>query len=209
MQLIKIVRCFEITKKSGKSEGIYVYDYNSATGNATYKTKAVIQNPSYLTVTKDFKKVYSVSEMGKGKGSMSAFDFNPQSGELKYINSVSSGGNGPCYVSVTDNGDYVFSANYGGGSLGAIHVNENGSLDSNTQSIQHEGSSVNNDVYNHPQSEEEVNQQVELQPESNRGSEQKVAANDNPRANENIRNTSTNENSTRQAGSEITDGEDG
>lgn len=67
----------------------------------------------------------------------------------------------------------------------------------------------NNDVYNHPQSEEEVNQQVELQPESNRGSEQKVAANDNPRANENIKNTSTNENSTSQAGSEITDGEDG
>ena len=129
----------------GKSEGIYVYDYNSATGNATYKTKAVIQNPSYLTLSKDFKKVFSVGEMGKGKGSISAFNFNSQSGELTYINSVSSGGNGPCYVSVTDNGDYVFSANYGGGSLGAIHVNENGSLDSNIQSIQHEGSSVHKD----------------------------------------------------------------
>ena len=129
----------------GKSEGIYVYDYNSGTGNATYKTKAVIQNPSYLTISKDFEKVYSVSEMGKGKGGISAFDFNSQSGELTYINSVSSGGNGPCYVSVSDNGDYVFSANYGGGSLGAIHVNENGSLDSNIQSIQHEGSSVHKD----------------------------------------------------------------
>lgn len=68
----------------------------------------------------------------------------------------------------------------------------------------------NNDVYNHPQSEEEVNQPVELQPTENSGQgQQQVAANDNPRANENIQNTSTNENSTRQAGSEITDGEDG
>ena len=67
----------------------------------------------------------------------------------------------------------------------------------------------NNDVYNHPQSEEEVNQPVELQPTENSGGEQKHATNQNPRANENIRNTSTSENSTRQAGSEITDGEDG
>jgi hypothetical protein len=67
----------------------------------------------------------------------------------------------------------------------------------------------NNDVYNHPQSEEDINQQVELQPTENSGNDQQLAANPNPRANENIQNTSTNENSTRQAGSEITDGEDG
>ncbi len=66
----------------------------------------------------------------------------------------------------------------------------------------------NNDVYNHPQTEDEVNKQVELQPTQNSERDQKVAANSNPRANENIKYT-TNENSTRQAGSEITDGEDG
>ena len=99
----------------GKSEGIYVYDYNSATGNASYKTKANIQNPSYLAVSRDHKKVYSVSEMGKGKGAISAFNFNDHTGELSYINSVSSGGDGPCYVSISDKGDYVFSANYSGG----------------------------------------------------------------------------------------------
>ena len=55
---------------TGKSEGIYVYDYNGATGNATFKTKANIQNPSYLAISKDHKKVYSVSEMGKGNGAI-------------------------------------------------------------------------------------------------------------------------------------------
>ena len=51
-------------------------------------------------------------------------------------------------------------------------------------------------------------------PDNNNGNkaEQKIAANPNPRANENIRdkNISTDENSgASQAGSEITDGEDG
>jgi len=131
----------------GKSEGIYVYDYNSATGNASYKTKANIQNPSYLAVSRDHKKVYSVSEMGKGKGAISAFNFNDHTGELSFINSVSSGGDGPCYVSISDKGDYVFSANYSGGSLAAIRVTDNGSLDSNIQSIQHEGKSIHKDQY--------------------------------------------------------------
>ena len=69
----------------------------------------------------------------------------------------------------------------------------------------------NNDVYNHPQSEGEVNQQVRL-PNTENKAEQKIGANSNPRANENIKgkNISTNENSkASQPGSEITDGEDG
>jgi 6-phosphogluconolactonase len=132
---------------AGKSEGIYVYDYDSQTGDARYKTKAIVQNPSYLAVSSNRSKVYSVSEVGKGGGAISAFDFNPRTGELKYINSVSSGGDGPCYVAVSAKGDYVFSANYGGGSLAAIRVNGDGSLDSNIQSVQHEGKSIHKDQY--------------------------------------------------------------
>ena len=69
----------------------------------------------------------------------------------------------------------------------------------------------NNDVYNHPQSEEEVNQEVRLHNTEDK-TEQKIVANPNPRANENIKdkNIFANENSKpSQAGSEITDGEDG
>ncbi len=68
----------------------------------------------------------------------------------------------------------------------------------------------NNDVYNHPQSEEEMNEAADLNKE---GSEkhQNTALNPNPRANENVplADNAPNENKTNQAGSEITDGEDG
>lgn len=131
---------------SGKSEGIYVYDFNINTGANSYKSKATgITNPSYLAISRNGKKVYSVSEAGRGKGSITAFDFDPASGELKLINSVTSGGDGPCYVEVDNSDKYVFSANYGGGSLAAIRVNEDGSLNDDVQSIQHEGSSVHKD----------------------------------------------------------------
>ena len=69
----------------------------------------------------------------------------------------------------------------------------------------------NNDVYNHPQSEEEITQEGGLTKTENKA-EQNVAINPNPRANENLRDKeiTTNENKNdSQAGSEITDGEDG
>ena len=69
----------------------------------------------------------------------------------------------------------------------------------------------NNDVYNHPQSEEEITQEGGFTKTENKA-EQNVAINPNPRANENLRDKqiTTNENKNdSQAGSEITDGEDG
>lgn len=127
----------------GKSEGIYVYTFNSKTGDFSYKAKATgIKNPSFLTVSKDRKYVYSVSEVGDGQGSVSAYSFDSSTGKLDFINRAPSGGDGPCYVSVDDNNKYVFVGNYGGGSLSAIPTNADGSLGSDRQSIQHEGSSI-------------------------------------------------------------------
>jgi hypothetical protein len=70
----------------------------------------------------------------------------------------------------------------------------------------------NNDVYNHPQNEKEINKAASTDNKNGNKAEQKIAANPNPRANENIKgkNIFTNENSrASQVGSEITDGEDG
>jgi 6-phosphogluconolactonase len=128
----------------GKSNGIYVYNFNSETGEFKYNTEVPgIKNPSFLDITKDRKHVYSVSEVGDGNGSVSAYAFDSSTGKLKYLNDVSSGGNGPCYVSVDDNNKFVFSGNYGGGSLSAIPINSDGTLGPDIQAIQHQGSSIN------------------------------------------------------------------
>jgi len=129
--------------KPDKNNGIYIYSFNSETGELNYKAEASgVKNPSFLTTSKDNKFVYSVSEVGNGKGSISAFSFDAPTGKLEFLNNASSGGNGPCYVSVDDKNNFVFSGNYGGGSVAAIPIEEDRSLGSEVQSIQHEGKGV-------------------------------------------------------------------
>ena len=126
-----------------KTNGIHVYTFNSETGNFQEKSKVSdITNPSFLTISRDRKNVYAVSEGGEGKG-ISAFSFDIASGKLAFLNSGSAGGNGPCYVTVDDKKRTVFAGNYGGGSLSATRLNEDGSLSQDIQVIQHDGSSVN------------------------------------------------------------------
>ena len=49
----------------GKSNGMYVYTFNSETGELTYKAESpAIKNPSFLTVSSNRKFVYAVSEVG-------------------------------------------------------------------------------------------------------------------------------------------------
>ena len=125
----------------GKSEGIYVYTFNAATGELAAKSKATgIENPSFLAISHDRKHVYSVNETSAG--TVSAFNFNGQSGTLTLQSTAPSGGNGPCYVSTDSKGRFLFVGNYGGGSIAAVPIKSDGSLDNQIQIIQHEGKSV-------------------------------------------------------------------
>src|SRR5690606_25696805 len=124
-----------------KTNGIHVYTFNTGTGDFQEKSITTgITNPSYIAISKDRKNVYSVSEAGQGKG-VNAYAFDLATGKLTFLNSGSAGGNGPCYISVDDKKQWVFTGNYGGGSLSATRLNPDGSLGSQIQVIQHEGSS--------------------------------------------------------------------
>ena len=131
--------------KSLKDKGISVYEFNMQTGRLKFRSvKGEIENPSYLAISSDGSKVYAVSEKNEGLGTVNAYQFNSSLGKLSYINQSSTGGKGPCYVSVDDARTHLFVANYSSGSLGTIRINKEGSLDSsNVQSVQHTGSSIN------------------------------------------------------------------
>ena len=47
-----------------KSEGIYVYDVDAATGVLKERSLAYINNPSYVCVSHDGKYLYSISDEG-------------------------------------------------------------------------------------------------------------------------------------------------
>jgi 6-phosphogluconolactonase len=87
--------------------------------------------------------LYAATE-GVGVSSyVSSFDFNRETGVLTFLNRVSSGGNGPAYISVDNENKFVFVANYNSGSLSAVSIKDDGSFGSEIQSFQYEGSSIN------------------------------------------------------------------
>ncbi len=131
---------------TGKSEGIYVYLFNSNDGSYKEISHVKISNPSFIAVSPDERFVYAVQEnaANKGKGGeIAAFSFNKKTGTLTYINEQPSGGDHPCYVSVDRTGRWVATGNYSSGSVALLPVQADGSLGAASTLIQHEGSGVN------------------------------------------------------------------
>ena len=126
---------------SPKSEGVYVYKFNSADGTAKEISHVKTSNPSFVTFSPDGNFVYAVHETapqdGKG-GDIASFLFNKEKGTLTFINRQLSGGDHPCHVETDKTGRWLFASNYSSGSLSMLPINPDGSLGKAT-TIQHTG----------------------------------------------------------------------
>ena len=116
-----------------KSEGIYVYRFNSDSGSFKAVSVAKTSNPSYLAVSPDQRYVYAVNENADSTrytvtGSVAAFSIDKKTGVLSPINKQESGGKHPCYVSVDKTGKWVVAGNYSSGSLALLKVQPDGGL---------------------------------------------------------------------------------
>jgi 6-phosphogluconolactonase len=133
------------TYDSPKSEGIYVYKFNSEDGSVKEVSHIKTSNPSYVTVSPNEKFVYAVHEIARegNGGEVAAFSFDKKTGTLTLINQQLSGGDHPCYVEIDKTGKWIIVANYTSGSLSVLPVNADGSLGVATTTIQHEGSGKN------------------------------------------------------------------
>ena len=133
------------TYTTGKSKGIYVFQFNSKNGEVSYVSNTdSCTNPSFLSVSPNGKYLYAVNETGREQpGHVSAFAFDKNKSELTFINQQLSGGDDPCFVTTDQSGKWIVVANYSGGSLSAFPVNEDGSLQPYSQLIQHKGTSIN------------------------------------------------------------------
>ncbi|MBL7700673.1 MAG: lactonase family protein [Ferruginibacter sp.] len=141
------------TYTGGKSEGIYVYQFDSNDGSAKAISSVKISNPSFVAVSGDERFVYSVEENAGNNGSggkVTAFAFDKKTGTLSYLNGQPSGGDHPCYVSVDKTAKWVAVGNYTSGSLSVFAVQANGSLGAATAVIKHEGSGPNKPRQNSP-----------------------------------------------------------
>ena len=122
-----------------KSKGIYVYEMNPNTGELSFVSNSPqTVNPSYLVIHPSKKWLYAVNEVGgeNENGYISAFSITDEK-QLQFINSVSSQGTFPCYISVDHTGKFAMTANYGNGTVALYPIRPDGSLAKATSVHQH------------------------------------------------------------------------
>ncbi|NDF01139.1 MAG: lactonase family protein, partial [Verrucomicrobia bacterium] len=139
-------RAYVGTYTGKKSQGIYMFTFNAATGEVGKPELAgEAVNPSFLAFHPNGKSLYAVGEVndvaGKKGGGVSAFAIQPD-GKLKLLSQHSTVGAGPCFVTVDKSGKVALAANYGGGSVVALPIRPDGSVGEHTGFVQHEGKSV-------------------------------------------------------------------
>jgi 6-phosphogluconolactonase len=130
--------------KDALSKGIYVSRFDAASGTlGAPELAAEAANPGFLALHPGGRFLYAVGESGDAGAGVSAFAIDRASGKLTRLNHQSSGGAGPTHLDVDPGGRVLVVANYTGGSVAALPINADGSLQPAATFIQHEGSSVN------------------------------------------------------------------
>jgi 6-phosphogluconolactonase len=132
---------------SGRSKGIYLLELDAATGNLTSKgLVAESADPSFLAIHPSKNFLYAVNELAKFEGApggaVSGFAIDRSTGALKPINQKPTKGAAPCHLVVDRTGKNVLAANYYGGSITCLPIDESGKLGDASGFVQHKGTSV-------------------------------------------------------------------
>jgi 6-phosphogluconolactonase len=133
----------------GRAKGIGVYEFDTDSGELhLIETVQGPQNPSFLALDSDKRLLSVANEVDEGY--VTAFSRDPETGKLTLVGRESSGGAGPCYVSFDGSGRFALVANYVGGTVAALPVDERGNLQPASSVVAHQGSSVNQERQQEP-----------------------------------------------------------
>jgi 6-phosphogluconolactonase len=127
------------------TRGLFSYKFDSEKVEVIEAGRAAeFEHASFLALHPNSKYLYAVAEGGATRDSLvAAFAINAETGKLKMLNKVASGGRGPCNLSINPSGEIAMVANYTSGSIASFPVEKNGMLDLMSALIQDKGSSAN------------------------------------------------------------------
>ncbi len=135
-----MVRQFWIgTKAQDSSSGIWRFykGAGSSWSEVTAVLMAVAPSPTFLAVHPHAERLYAVGEGSNGK--VASYDVGTDC-SLHRTGTVASGGQGPCHLLVHPQGQWLYVANYGDGTLGAIELTEAGDVGEQALTFGHTGS---------------------------------------------------------------------
>lgn len=132
---------------SGDKAAIHAFAFDSQQGKLKpLKRTTDLQNPFFLAIAPDKQHLFAIDTAkfgGPENGFVAAYTIDGRGGDLKRLNKASTRGTASCYLSVDATNKTVLVANYSSGSVAALPVKSDGSVEEASSFIQHEGSSVN------------------------------------------------------------------
>ncbi|MFG3136315.1 lactonase family protein [Streptomyces sp. NPDC048211] len=115
--------------------GVGVAAYDTATGSLTSRTSVTgVENPSYLALHPTGSTLYAVDE--QDDGGVTAVSL-AEDGTFRVLGTRSTGGAGPCHLSVHPGGRWLLSANYTSGSVAVHPLAADGSVGERTDLVAH------------------------------------------------------------------------
>lgn len=137
------------THRAGTNIGFSLAHFDTDTGVLT-KPQFLIESPApaFFTIHSDGRHLYTCNSGSPGR--VSAYEIEPHTGALKFLNRLPAGGPDTSYVSLDQTGHFLLAANYSGGNIAVFAIKPDGSLGERTAFVQHTGSSVNPVRQTHP-----------------------------------------------------------
>lgn len=125
------------TYTDGEGEGVYKYLLNDKGILSKIGLVAKMENPSFLAKTKDNKTLLAVEEIDEnGTGYVQSFKIEKDT--LLFVSKSKSGGAHPCFITTNDK-NQVLVANYTGGNVGYLEVDDKNGLTNLLALQQHTG----------------------------------------------------------------------
>ncbi|PKQ87986.1 6-phosphogluconolactonase [Paenibacillus sp. BGI2013] len=130
------------TYASADEPGIFLCALNADTGEMRIVNHMDgVENPSYLALSPDGNCLYVASETDEGE--VLVYRRDAATSELHLMDRKQTRGASPCYVSVSKDGQWVFSSNYSSGSVNVFPVGDQGTLGEMSAWVEHTGSGIN------------------------------------------------------------------
>ena len=141
--LIALMSFVIITSSCMKSEKLFIasgytadnkYDVMLGSINAKGEVRTVTglsvgENPSFFTSGRGGL-VYFVNEVDtfdlRAGGGITTMKVDKKGGSITKVNSINQGGGGPCHITVSHDGRYLITANYGTGSVSVVKLSSEG-----------------------------------------------------------------------------------
>ena len=114
------------------SEGIYVFRRDATRGALTAIQTIGAVNPTFLALDRSERFLFCVNEVREFRreqsGAVTSYAIDSETGALRLISQVASGGGNPCHLSISGDGRFLLVANHEAGSVAVFPIAADGQL---------------------------------------------------------------------------------